>query len=467
MDEETERKLFELGDIFAKCWNEVNYLRRQQFFNEVGVDFATTEKLIYEKYKHVLKVNAQQVARKNAEAWRSFFSLLKLKKKGKLPSFMVPRPPRYRNREKGIRCDRYEIKDEYIYLKDFKLKLKYRGRIHLKGKQGRLEIHYDEVRKKWYAHIPFKVEEKIVRNEWRRVPLTPLGNKEAGIDLGVNNLFAVFVNNGTTFLVSGRPLKAEAFYWRKKIAEAQSKGDMNKVRKYYTIWRSRWEHYVRSNLRDLFERLYKLGVSRVKVGYPKYIAKEPNKSAKVNFEIVNLWSYRKIHQWIKDLCEEYGMEYTPVEEEYTSKTCPLCGEIHNNSRKHRGLFVCPTKRKAMNADLVGAFNILHKGESPKGDSPNGSKTAPLSSPPHSLEPFRAGSMSVSSGYAFDNFPVKVRVCAHWDLTASRSPVFRKAITLLCWSRPTLVVYIKLRKPSPNSSPKLATFCKTEGLIGFH
>jgi putative transposase len=397
VDKETEKKLFELGDVFAKCWNEVNYLRRQQFFNEVGVDFATTEKMIYEKYKGVLKVNAQQVARKNAEAWKSFFRNLKLRREGKLPSFIIPKPPGYRkDREKNkrepflvIRNDRYEIKDNYIYLKDFKLKLEYRGRIHLKGKQGRLEIYYDSVRKRWYAHIPFKVEEKIVRNEWRKIPLNLLGNKQAGIDLGINNLFSVFVENGTTFLVSGRPLKAEAFYWRKKIAEAQSKGDLDRVRKYYTIWKSRWEHYVRSNLRDLFEKLYQIGVSKVKVGYPKYIAKEPNKSSKVNFEITNLWSYRKIHQWIKDLCEEYGMKYIPVKEQYTSKICPLCGEIHKNGRKYRGLFVCPVKKKAMNADLVGAFNILHNGESPKGDSRNGGKTAPLS-----LLPALAGTLAL-------------------------------------------------------------------------
>ncbi len=83
VEKETETKLFKLGDVFAKCWNEVNYLRRQQFFNKVGVDFATTERMIYEKYKNVLKVNAQQVARKNAEAWKSFFKLLKLKKENK------------------------------------------------------------------------------------------------------------------------------------------------------------------------------------------------------------------------------------------------------------------------------------------------------------------------------------------------------------------------------------------------
>jgi putative transposase len=40
----------------------------QQFKEGRRVDFARTEKEVYEKYKRVLKVNAQQVARKNAEA---------------------------------------------------------------------------------------------------------------------------------------------------------------------------------------------------------------------------------------------------------------------------------------------------------------------------------------------------------------------------------------------------------------
>ncbi len=150
-------------------------------------------------------------------------------------------------------------------------------------------------------------------------------------------MFTGFVEDGTTFLISGRLLKTEAFYWRKRIAKAQSKGDLDRVRKYYIIWRSRFEAYVRSNLGDLFEKLYHIGVSVVKVGYPKYIAIELNKCSKVNFVITSLRSYRKIHQSIKDHCEEYGMKYIPVEEKSTSKICPLCGEIHNNGRKIQGL----------------------------------------------------------------------------------------------------------------------------------
>ncbi len=72
------------------------------------------------------------------------------------------------------------------------------------------------------------------------------------------------------------------------------------------------------------------------------------------------------------------MEYLPVEEKNSSKTCPLCGKIHKNCRKYRGLFICSKYKKALNADLVGAFNILHNGKSPKGDSRNGSKTTSFS-----------------------------------------------------------------------------------------
>jgi transposase len=52
-----------------------------------------------------------------------------------------------------------------------------------------------------------------------------------------------------------------------------------------------------------------------------------------------------------------------VDEENTSKTCSLCGEIHENGRIKRGLFKCPHTGKVINADLNGAINILHIPES--------------------------------------------------------------------------------------------------------
>ena len=60
---QVERILFQLADAGAKAWNEVNYLRRQLFFNHEKVDFNKTEKLVYEKYKREIgSATVQQIA---------------------------------------------------------------------------------------------------------------------------------------------------------------------------------------------------------------------------------------------------------------------------------------------------------------------------------------------------------------------------------------------------------------------
>lgn len=48
---------------------------------------------------------------------------------------------------------------------------------------------------------------------------------------------------------------------------------------------------------------------------------------------------------------------TKVSERNTSKTCCLCGKMHNG-RIERGLMVCKATRQSINADLNGAVNIM-------------------------------------------------------------------------------------------------------------
>ena len=115
VDKETDKELKELGIAIAKCWNEVNWLRMQQYKRGERIDFAKTEKGVYEKYKHVLKTSAQQVARKNSEAWRAFFTLSRKKKERELPKRLKLRPPGYWKTRSGyrlvilVRNDRYTV----------------------------------------------------------------------------------------------------------------------------------------------------------------------------------------------------------------------------------------------------------------------------------------------------------------------------------------------------------------------
>jgi putative transposase len=363
VDEETHEKLRELGIITAKCWNEVNWLRMQQFKKGERVDFAKTEKEAYEKYKGVLKVNAQQVARKNAENWRSFFSLIEEKKERNLPKWFKPRPPGYWRDEGGkykliivIRNDRYEVNESErtIYLKDFKLSLKFKGKLKWRGKKGRLEIIYNDARRSWYAHIPVEVV---------NIPETK-GDLRASVDLGIVNLATVYAEDGTWYIFKGGSVLSQYECYSKKISRVQKvlarhgQRTSRRLKLLYDKRRRFLRHALNSMVRKTMEELKERGVRKVVVGYPKGVAKNHGNKLTVNF-----WNYSYIIKRFKEIGEELGIKVTDVGEPNTSRNCSLCGDAHKNGRIKRGLFKCPRTGKAINADLNSAVNILHIPES--------------------------------------------------------------------------------------------------------
>ncbi len=120
------------------------------------------------------------------------------------------------------------------------------------------------------------------------------------------------------------------------------------------------KHYINSAVRQTVRRLYELGVSKIVVGYPKGIARNSDKGKKQNFLLSHVWRFNYVIKRLKEVAEEYGIVVKLVGEAFTSQTCPLCGQRHSNGRIFRGLFKCCREGVVMNADLVGAFNILRK-----------------------------------------------------------------------------------------------------------
>jgi len=381
-----ERKLRKLADASARLFNEVNYERRQQFFQHQRVDFKSTWDKYYEKYKGILGVNAQAVLQKNNEAWSSFFSLLNLKKKGKLPPHMNHiSPPRYWKNEKKrklllvVRQDRYEVdeKNHKLILKDFNLEIKFAGRLRWYGKQGRLEIYYDDTENAWYASIPVEVgveetktgkkSKYIVRGERKSIQVeAPKGNKVASIDLGINVLASVVVNDGTWLLYKGVRAKEDYFYLQRKIAEVQSLADKarnlgeyeaqeelnREKRRLFKKLTRRLLHLYRTLASHMIKTLHDQGVSTIYLGYPYNIAQD-----KGNKFTANLWSYHKLIDAIELKAQEYGMKVYEVVEYNTSKYCAY-HEVEV-SRNPRGVVTCPKGHK-LHSDLNGALNILKK-----------------------------------------------------------------------------------------------------------
>ncbi|QKR00882.1 hypothetical protein GWK48_11250 [Metallosphaera tengchongensis] len=98
----TTKEIRKLADASAKLYNEVNYERRQQFFQQRREDLKCTWDKYCEKYKEVLGVNAQAVLQKNNEAWSSLFS--SLKNKDRLRQFVKHvAPPGYWKDKRGKR----------------------------------------------------------------------------------------------------------------------------------------------------------------------------------------------------------------------------------------------------------------------------------------------------------------------------------------------------------------------------
>ncbi|MFP3222806.1 MAG: transposase [Nitrososphaeria archaeon] len=354
---ETKAKLTALGKAFVDSWNEVNKLRLEQYKKHEPVDFNKTEKIVYEKHKAVLYgVNVQQVTRKNMGAWKSFFELSKKKKEGELPKWMKPKPPHKKKEDLFllIRHDRYRIEGNEIFLMDFNLRLKFNGKLKWVGKQGTLEIFYDNVRKKWYARIPMVV----------KVDKKPKGKMKAGIDLGIANLATVAVDDGSWMIFKGGLVLSEFKKITKRIAKEKkrlAKHGLKTSRKLEMLYKKRsllLKNAREGLAREIVESLYDKGVGEIYIGYPKGIAQDKGNEMNTNF-----WNYSAIIKRIKNVAQEYGIKVKLVDEENTSKTCSLCGEIHENGRIKRGLFECPHTGKVINADLNGAINILHIPES--------------------------------------------------------------------------------------------------------
>jgi putative transposase len=387
------RKLRRLASISAKLFNEVNYERRQQFFRGEKVDLEGTWDKYYERYKGILGVNAQAVLQKNNEAWSSFFSLLKRKREGKLPPNMKRvGPPKYW-KDRGskerrlilvVRQDRY-IVDEMnhrLVLRDFGLEINFAGGLRWHGKQGRLEVRYDEGRRAWYASMPVEVgveETKmgkkskyivryIVRGERKSIRIAgPKGDGAAAVDLGINILASAVTSGGAWLLYRGSRAKEDFFYLTRRIAKIESEADSarnagddeefrrqnRRRRRLFRKLVRRMAHLYWNLANHLVRGLWELGVSKIYLGYPYDIARERG-----NKLTSNLWAYRKLMDAIELKAQEYGIRVYEILEYNTSNHCAVHGT--KVARGPRGVVTCPLGHR-LHSDLNGALNILRRG----------------------------------------------------------------------------------------------------------
>ena len=371
LSNDDERLLRELMDASASLWNELNYERRQQFFDGESVwDTADYRK----KYVGVLgSGTAQQVIRKNKSAWKSFFAAQDEWHNGErderpsLPSY-------WGNEDDGrelrtfIRNDLYTLETgersriEIPVGSDLKNEYDHTGRLRLEvcgapkwdGEQGQLEIQYDEIDDTFRAFQPVTVPDSQQDS--------PLASEEAALDVGANNLVACTTTTGQQYLYEGRDLFDRFRETTDEIARLQStlregRYSSQRIQRLYRKRTRRRDHAQDTLVRDLMERLYAEGVDTVYVGDLTDVL-EAHWCAEVNAKTHQFWAFRAFIERLSYTAEEYGVTVKVESEADTTRTCPACGEQDDTDRDG-DVFRCPCGHEA-HADLCASRTFLEQ-----------------------------------------------------------------------------------------------------------
>lgn len=367
----------------SKLWNVGNY-ERKKWMKENGdpyPDWYRQKKALKDHfwYKALPSQSAQEVLKQLHEGWKSFYTL---KRTGGIEN---PKPPRFKHQPFNIRFlnHGFRMQDQILRLSLPKQLRKHLAETEQKkvkylyipipkaysssiGNLKMIEIMPLENKYKVNMIVEFPSEEKIDR---------PAIEKYMSIDIGVNNLMACYLSTGKSFIVSGRQLLSINRYFDKTIhyyqgilyAEQATKGiqyhkPSKRIRKLYEKRRKQVHHLIHAATKRVVDIAVQEGITKVIIGDISKIREEKNLGKKNNQKFHRL-PYRIMDNQLAYKLEEHHIELEKQEESYTSQCSPYSKEVtkeyaKKNNRKHRGLYV--VDGKVMNADCVGAYNILRK-----------------------------------------------------------------------------------------------------------
>ncbi|NGM69851.1 transposase [Natronolimnobius sp. AArcel1] len=378
-----EQLLLDLLDASAALWNEVNYERLMRYNDEDGYEdedvWDTDTGRLEGTYKGVLGAStAQQVIRKNSEAWRGFFDTKnKYHDESNTSVTEHPEPPGFwgnkddgrklhtviRNTSYTIKwgdCSRLEIlvgselKDQYGHTGRLRLEIAGNPNWSEYEKQGRLDLWYDETDSTFRASQPVTVSDDA-RD-------TPLADKKAALDIGANNLVACTTTTGEQYLYEGRELFQRFRETTREIARLQSKLEegqysSKRIRRLYRKRTRRRDHAEEALCRDLLERLYKGGVDTVYIGGLTDVL-DTHWSVETNAKTHNFWAFKKFTKRLACSAEEYGITVEVRSEAWTSQECPQCGGTDRTTR-HQDTLTCPCGFEG-HADLTASETFLRR-----------------------------------------------------------------------------------------------------------
>lgn len=347
--------------LSKNLYNATLYTIRQHYFqnksylnyNEVNKQFTKENNIDYRMLPAKVSQQTQMLVDK---AFKSFFSL---KKKGndtvKIPKYLD------KNGRQTVIYEKGAINHRHNILKLSKTNIEVRTKIpYEKIKQIRI---VPKTKFRIDIEVLYEVDCKVNTNN----------TKYASIDLGVNNLIALFIDEDNPYLLNGKPLKSINQYYNKEISSLKSKlkkgvYTSNKIIKLHNRRNNKIQDFMHKASRKLMNQLVLSKITHLIVGYNKEIKQDISLGKKNNQNFVSI-PFLTLINMIKYKAELLGIEVILQEESYTSKASALdLDEIPNfpeksnnfsGTRVKRGLYKAKNGLM-LNADINGAINILRK-----------------------------------------------------------------------------------------------------------
>jgi IS605 OrfB family transposase len=364
----------------ARLYNSCVYNIRQYYFNNNSyLSFKEQYHQITsdDNFSILINDSSQQVLRMVDKNFRSFFSLLKLKNKGKYSNKI--NIPNYLPKEDGwsifIAGRSARIKGDKVYIG---LTKKFRDLYNINQKDLILDLptnlNINKLQqlqiKPTYGGKQYEIlfcYEKPNENKQLNK------NNYLSLDCGLDNLLTSYdVNNKSSFIIDGKPLKSVNHYYNKQKAKLQSEYERNKLKDKNTkrfIKLSEYrKNYINNYLNQSVNKIVKYcinnNIGTIVIGDFKGIKQEINLGKKNNQNFVSI-PFGILKRKLEAKCNYYGINYILQEESYTSKCSSLdLEEIkkHENylgKRIKRGLFKT-SEDVLIHADVNGCINILRK-----------------------------------------------------------------------------------------------------------
>lgn len=362
------------------------YLLRQAYFTFKTIEdnaFALHSALKDNPHFKILRsAAAQQVLTGVAESFTSYKGLLDAYFKGKLHT--EPRLPGYRTKG-GLATVPYPARWVDFDLESGWAKLSLGNEFKARFGIDAIQIPPPHgLKVEWLKEIRILPRNGCFYAEYVFEKPTPIveldANRVLGIDPGLNNWLTCVSNVGASFIINGREVKSFNRFYNKQVAQIKQ----GKSQDYWDDQLAALTEKRNRRNRDAINKAARMVIDKcikLKIGMIVFGWNQGNKDGielgkKNNQEFVQVPTAR-LKERIKQLCEQYGIQFIETEESYTSSSSALDGDIlptfgakperwkPSGRRIDRGRYRTASGL-VINADCNGALNILRKVEAQLG-----------------------------------------------------------------------------------------------------